>query len=345
MKHFIIVLTDTCKIEETHYIINTSINMYSYRTEVYKNNVLLQVKENTFNSFDNVGTDDQNFINTYTNQHINIRNELCKKVDNVSHNVESNLEKNCSNFNDIQSRISDKEKYIKYSIYMLLIMGLFLLCFILFQTIFKYSDLYINMFYTNKQDKIIYLEKIEAHRHLLGDKCLALAKRKILEDSIITRNHCNMWCEKKTIEDEKCDLLLVYFNTNYSEIRKIQNLKVISKISTSLQYSISPKSDLIELNATGMFNLNIHNRCNHKINVRLKNIILNQSKNEEIVQFKEAKTSFVLQVHQEESFNIFLEPTYYKQFARGKYTGKLEFEISDDHNHTNFSKKIIFVVP
>jgi len=345
MKHFIIVLTDTCSIEGIHYVINTSISMYFYRTEIYKNNVLIQVKENNFSAFENTNSFEQDFINTYTKQHLNMRNELCKRVDNVSNNNENNLEENISNLTGVHSTMQDTSKYKKYSIYILFILGLFLIFFIVFQTIFKYSDLYINMFYTNQKDKITYLEKIEAHKHLLGDKCLALAKREILEDTTITRNNCNMWCEKKTIEDEKCDLFLVYFNTNYSEITKSKRSQLVSKFSTSLQYSVSPKNDVIELNVTSMYNLNIHNTCDHQISVRLKNMMLNQSKNEEIIQFKQAKTSFLLQVDEEQSFHIFLEPSYYKQFARGKYTGKLEFEILDDNNQTNFSKKIIFVVP
>lgn len=334
MKYFVTVLTDTCRVDQVTYVINTSINAFNYRIEVYENTVLIDAIES-----EDIDKNEKDFRKKYQLNHQQIRDKYCVEVDKKIISIKS--KKNHKKEIDKISLLwyIGKNKLIFLSILVSLV---FLA--IAYKKLFVYTDIYIDTFYTHKKDKIIYLETIESDTQFLKKNCLALAKRDILEDEIFTISNCRMWCKKHIIDNDECKISFAYFTSNHVNIPNEIMQKEIDIKKIAIEYIVLPTENILELNVTKEFELRVRNRSNHAITVALKNLILDNSNYEEIVQFKHAKTSFLLETNKEKKFHIFLEPSYYKQFKAGSYTGRLEFDVSYKDHNSFFMKQFSFKV-
>ena len=321
LNHFVIVLTDTCTTDNTRYVVNTSISGFIYKVEVYKDEVLVNaVKINCVTEYSQEINPDF-FLDKYQQAHKKMRQQYCHVAKADISNIEPSFEKKDTHT-------------LKKSVASIVILGV--LTYLFITQIFIYTDIYINIFFSQKVDQLAYLEKVEEKTHKLEKACMLLAKK---EKSIAKIHECQTWCDKRIIAKEQCDLFLAYF---YVKPHKVQMDE--DKNTTDKLYSLSPEQDIIELQASKIFKLKVHNESNHHISVVLKDIILENSNNEEIVQFKEAKTSFMLAQKEEKSFYIYLEPSYYKQFPPTKYSGYLLFDVSYKNNIVASIKKAFYFV-
>ena len=321
LKHFVIVLTDTCTIDNAIYVINTSISGFIYKVEVYKDEVLVNaVKIDCITEY-NQKINPDFFLNQYQQAHKKMRQQYCHIAKADTSNTEFSFEKKDTHM-------------LKKSVASIIILGV--LTYVFITQILIYTDVYINMFFSQKADKLAYLEKVEEKTHKLEKACMLLAKK---EKSIATVHECQIWCDKRIIAKEQCDLFLAYFYVKPHNVQMDEDKNTTNKL-----YRLSPEQDIIELQVSKIFKLNVYNESNHPISVVLKDIILDNSNNEEIVQFKEAKTSFMLAQKEEKSFYIYLEPSYYKQFPSTKYSGYLLFDVSYKNKIVASIKKAFYFV-
>jgi len=306
LKHFVIVHTDTCVVDNTIYVVNTSVNALIYRIEVFKNEILIDKIEVNCMERQEQKNSNQSFVDRYQEAHKKMRTKYCQVLKDKPNNMKVHPE--------------TKRNAIKKSI--LLFFVAVVSIYFLLTNLYIYSDFYINIFYSEKDEKILYLEKIEIKTHKLGKRCILLSKNELNEQSIITAQNCKKWCDKRIIDKDKCDLFLAYFAIKTEE--KV-NIPTLNKQVTS--YKVLPKEENVELSIFKSLQLKIYNESSHQILVTLKEISLDNNTNEEIVQFEQAVTYFTLGIKEEKIFYIFLEPSYYKQFNLGKYTGKLVFDV------------------
>lgn len=339
MKHFVTVLTDTCEVENIHYVIHTSIHILTYKVEVFQDAIRIDATEITCNVLKHTQHNEQLFIEEYQDAHRKMRDKFCTKIEkNIHIPKPDNSIKNDSETKNITNYNIPFKKIIIVSI--LLIGTLWAI----YTYVFIYSDIYLNTFDTN-EEKILYLEEIESHSNILEESCIKLSKKQLRKyEDIITVKNCKSWCQKNIIDTSKCGLLLAYFKVNYTDINlsTVSYQKHIEK--KVLDYKVLPQSNLIALHKTQHFDLMIHNRSEHAILVKLKDLILDHHENEEIVQFQQSITELLLKSDDKKTFSIFLEPSYYTQFDSGKYTGKLRFEVSYKQTKETFIQAFFFMV-
>ena len=324
MNHFVIVRTETCTTKEVIYVIHTSINGFIYKIKVFKNEILIdEIEVNCVKEYTQE-INNQDFINMYQHAHIEMRNKYCevkkKKIDkgNISFQKRDN---------QLFRVLLDSHGLKKYSI-LLIVVGIILFLFI--TKVLLYSDLYIDTFFPKEKDKIAYLEQVERKTNLLGEECILLSKERLTQQGVSTIKSCRKWCSDGIISQESCDLFSAYLFTK-NEVKN--NKKPI------ISYNVFPKENTLELNISKISTLKVENSSDYPINIVLKDIFLNDSEYEEIVQFRKAVTSFFLEADEEKSFYIFLEPSYYKQFSKGTYSGTLLFDVLYKNKLTGHIKK------
>lgn len=315
LNHFVIVQTNTCTKDDVKYVINTSIKAFIYKVEIFKNEVLVDVIEVNCTEKYNQKIDNHFFVNKYQEAHKSIRDNYCYVEEARSNDHSIIFEKKENSFFESMKHANILKKAVLWA----LVLGI--VSYLLIVKMFVYSDIYIDNF-LEEENKITYLEQVELRIHRLEKECTLLSKKQLNPKSLVSLESCKKWCDKGIIAKEKCDLFLAYFFIKMDT--QITNVDT-DEIRTS--YSVLPQEDTIEFNVFEVSQLRIYNKSNHQIFVTLKDIHLDNSNNEEIVQFKQAKISFVLKEEEGKSFHMFLEPSYYKQFEVGKYTGLLLFDV------------------
>lgn len=197
--------------------------------------------------------------------------------------------------------------------------------------------MYINML--DENEKKTYMESIEIKTHYLATHCLTLAKQHRAEDTLFTTKQCTLWCKNKQMDKESCHLINAYIQQNYSVKTKDNN----ESATTAKGYTILPEGTL-RLKKEKHTILQINNLGSSPLTLFVSNLILEQNKNEEIVQFKDGNSQLILDKNKMGEFSIFLEPSYYNQFKSGAYNGHIELTaLQGEKNHT-IIKKFTFMV-
>lgn len=133
----------------------------------------------------------------------------------------------------------------------------------------------------------------------------------------------------------------------YSTQNKKQNQKLIN---TGTNYEFNSYLEVLPKNKIRLYlhkplELIFKNNSNKNIEISLVDKILNDNPHDEIVQFKNGIISGIVSANGEQVFEIYIEPTYYKQFSVGLYSGILTFKITYDNNNSiEISKPYSFQV-
>ena len=335
MQYFVNVLTDTCEIKNNTYVIHTLIHQFTYRIEVFKNGKLIDTGEaKSPEPIDTI------FLTFYKKAHQAMRMKYCtcSKDDVLSYEKKTTT---------LLSKQKPEKKHTQKNTIKIAIISIIVVLFLLYiyTSFFIYSQIYINTFYTNPKEKIVYLEKIENKTHLLSKRCLDLSKKERLEENIFTLDQCEIWCHKHVIQKEMCTLFFSYKARNYYASKKtiVQEKNTTTPSNLSLNYTVLPQKDLLLSNHKDVI-LQINNLNSFALNIYVKKIVLQQSNDEEIVQFRDAISKLQLHANEAKRFIIFLEPSYYKQFKKGHYTGYIEFALNYQGKQSFFNKNFSFVV-
>lgn len=340
MKHFVTVLTDTCKIDQIQYVIHTSIYQYTYKIEVFQDAMSIDSTEVTCHGLATQKNSNQLFITHYQQAHQAMRNKFCE------------VSKNNTDFTEVQIPVQNKHmnyslNSISYFTKKIILLSLFILVslWIGYRYFYIYSDTYIYGLHT-KKEKILYLEKIENDTKIIENTCMSLSqKHPTGHQDIFTIPQCTSWCHKHIIDSNKCTLILAYFkmlDSNTSSSLFPKQVKI--KENKHLTYTIAPKETLIELYQHKSVDISIVNTSTHAILCTLKDITVVETQHDEIVQVKDTISRLIIKTGEKKSFSIFLEPSYYNQFKAGKYTGTIYLEVNYKHTTETFSKAFFFVV-
>lgn len=324
MSHYITVLTDTCEIEKSTYIIHTSIWQSTYRIKVFKDSILIDSVESTIEA-----PTQALFHTAYQEAHKKMRVKYCLSSVKIQHDSKNKSLKDLPKHQTISSNIL-KILLVTIAIGLLFIFWYF--------TVFRYSSVYIHMFHA--EDQKAYMEKIEMHTHSLEKACLALSKKSKIEDALFSTDQCMLWCKKKQIAEESCLLITAYIKQNYPE--KIKGIKE-NNHTKSLNYTIIPEGSL-RLEIKKYTTLQINNLKDSPLKVYVSNLKLYKHKHEEIVQFKDGMSQYILDKNELGKFSIFLESSYYNQFKAGSYEGEIELTVIQGQRQDKVIKQFTFMV-
>jgi hypothetical protein len=165
----------------------------------------------------------------------------------------------------------------------------------------------------------------------------------------------------KSIHKTPKDTPLVSFNKKETPVAKtLQNRENISilktpkltKIKEDLSPSLIKEKDMFVWAPTEnfvideghYFSLSFTNNSNAVVTIELTGRTLKQSPHDEIIQFKDSDIYAKVARGETKIFQIYIEPTYYKQFDKGKYTGTLTFTLNDTKEKTLVTKQFSFEV-
>lgn len=316
MHYYVTVLTDTCKTQT--YVIHTRIYKYKYRIDVFKNGKLIDSSEAT-----SPEPEESVFQSFYKEAHKAMRAKYC---------TDTSIK--ISNKKETQPTMPRVAFYEKKSFLKVILTGIFAvgICLFWYFNMFVYSTRYINTLHGT--EKMVYLEKIEPQVHKLSKNCLALAQKEHIEDEFYTIQRCRKWCVHSQIDEDSCKLFFAYAG---------QKKKVSLENKTSLDYTVLPLENL-ELSTSNDTIVQVNNLGSLPLTVSVKKIILENSKYEEIVQFRHAISHFQIDANEAKKFFLFLEPSYYQQFSKGIYKGQIEFEVKQKDKLSSIVKKFTFEV-
>ena len=105
----------------------------------------------------------------------------------------------------------------------------------------------------------------------------------------------------------------------------------------------TPKEDMV-LDVAHYFPLSFTNNSDMAVHVELTGRSLKESPHDEIVQFKDSDIYANMESGETKVFQVYIEPTYYKQFDKGKYTGTLTFALRYDKEQKIVKKQFSFEV-
>jgi len=125
-------------------------------------------------------------------------------------------------------------------------------------------------------------------------------------------------------------------NINVLEIPKI------TKDEEDLFVWTPPKD--FHLDASHYFPLSFTNNSNVEVSIELTGRTIKQSPYDEIIQFKDSDIYAKVARGETKIFQLYIEPTYYKQFNKGKYTGTLTFTLDDTKEKILVTKQFSFEV-
>ena len=337
---FLVMLEDRCD----KYHIVTSINGLSYRIEVYCEGELEDAVERECNELRLSRDSETLFYSEYFEAHKAYMKKFCTKTlesfpekENELENkniiqdkeVKDNENENEKSNNGIDN-ISDKSRQliqnikdkpytagIILSISLLIILGRFLVC----------NETIIGLFF----NKIDFYEKTEFLCNKLEKKCILLTNTNLDQDTKTSPEDCRNWCKNNIIIKNKCELFLPFFpdlKEEYLDTQYDKNtsnvVNVVKKIEPT--YLIKPKGTIV-LELGKYLELVVINNAMKTFSIELKSLHLDENEYEEIVQFSRGIISLSIEHESSKEFTIFLEPTYYEQFKKGDYHGKMTFDI------------------
>ena len=129
-------------------------------------------------------------------------------------------------------------------------------------------------------------------------------------------------------------------------------IPIVNKVEKELLPNIVKEKDMFiwtpaedfAIDEAHYFSLSFRNNSNSVVSVELTGRTLKQSAYDEIIQFKNSDIYAEVQTGGTKIFQIYIEPTYYKQFNKGKYTGTLTFTLDDTKEKTLVTKQFSFEV-
>lgn len=347
---FTIVLKDVC---EKHTII-TSIKSLTYRVEIFKDGALEDAVEVVCDAL-KMDTEGENlFKEGYTKVHQKYKDKFCQKVKNIrtEDEVSSLVEpkyhfgeenKKYEYIHAAWKRVGETYQKLKayirargYNHRIVLVAALLTIVF-LFIVVGRVliCNEKVIAFFVKEIDKVSYYEQTESFCHKLETGCLKLSKMNLEQDTLLSPKDCRTWCQEKIISVDKCALFLPYFPQEEEKtLHNILKKDAISKMHNSVKreevlkdaYIFTPEKEMV-LYPQKYLELVISNNTESLLKVKLKNIVLNENEHEEIVQFRLGVTALSIAPGDKKRFKVFLEQTYYEQFEKGEYTGKLSFSV------------------
>lgn len=365
--NFELILHDECSIDGQNYSISTSTNGLAYRVEVLENGELVDAIEVECDELRFEPQSEQHFIALYTQAHDETKDKYCtaKKTEALKSSFveEAKIEENPlkedeayevkTSFERLLERIYTGYEQIKHKIrqrgynhrivlpialvgmlFFFVFMGRVLLC----------SDFVEQTFLTQESEKIDYFKQTESFCHKLEKGCVILSKSNMEEANIFTPEACRQWCDEAFIEEQVCALFLPYFPKKEESTSDFEEVPIAlppKKVQPKEAYVFYPK-ETIELFSSGTVEVFVRNHATKNLQVELVKMTLHENEYEEIVQFRKGMTSFYVNKDEEKAFKIFLEPTYYYQFDRGKYTGELTFKVKSEEGKIDEVKKDFF---
>lgn len=196
---------------------------------------------------------------------------------------------------------------------------------------FLCSNYILETFMKDTQQKVSYLERTEFLCHKLEKQCKVLAKGNRDQTYTVTVKQCRDWCEVEILSEETCAVTLPYFPAEklLIPVKKEENTSKQTppvKPKPKNPYRVYPEGK-IELFSSSAIELYVANQTKETMHIATIDLVLNQNNNEEIVQFRKGKSTLTIKSGEEKAFKIFLEPTYYQLFEKGKYDGFIDFEL------------------
>lgn len=323
------VIEDRCD----NYTILTSINGFIYRVEIYSGGQLLDGAEADIGALVASSRDDTVFVKHYTEAHKNFMKKYCKnqkesqfeyidegEVDH--HSIDRNTYTKLSFFSThLKKKINKRNISIA-------IFSLFLLLVILLFRPVACNDSIVGIF-IGDNNLLEYHKNTESMCHKLEDHCKILANTNLDQISLEESEKCRSWCKSGRIENNRCVLFLSLLPKE--EHKKgpsgtLQISKPLPPVVKKEPYIFLPDKK-IELKLGKHYPIKIANQSNMDIKVKLINLVLRKSIHEEIVQFEDGNIEIDIEPNKEGSFGIYLEPTYYEQFQKNSYVGKMVFTI------------------
>jgi ferredoxin len=206
-------------------------------------------------------------------------------------------------------------------------------------------------FFLNDNEKTNYYEQIEPLCHKLEKSCMKLIDKNGPGKQKYSYETCRKWCNNAILSEKVCSTMLPYFppreiiDKPVTEIPlKIEpkkkalskeknvvsepNEKLETEKITAERYMFDPDGKIV-LSAGTLSELHVTNYTEENLIVSLENMQLDGSEHEEIVQFRLGVSRVKIPLGQSKTFKIFLEPTYYAQFKKGKYQGKMFFSVEN----------------
>lgn len=365
--NFEVLLHDECTINGQNYTMSTSTNGLVYRVEVLENGELVDAIEVECDELRFEPHSEQHFIALYTQAHDETKDKYCtaKKTEalksafveevkieekplqedeeyEVKTSFERVLEHIYTWYEQIKHRIRQRSYNHRVVLPIALVGMLFF--FVFMGRILLCSDFVEQTFLTQESEKIDYFKQTESFCHKLEKGCVILSKSNMEQANIFTPEMCRQWCDEAFIEAQACALFLPYFpkkEESTSDFEEVPIAPPLKKVEPKEAYVFYPKDD-IELLSSGTVELFVRNDATKTLQVELVKILLHENEYEEIVQFRKGVTSFDVNKDEEKAFKIFLEPTYYYQFDRGKYTGELTFKVKSKEGKIDEVKKDFF---
>jgi len=343
---FTIVLEDVCD----RYRIITSIENLTYRVEVFIDDALEDAVEIVCDALKMDAARETLFKAEYTKVHQRYKEKFCQKVKHMEAEDEEDTplepkydfeeENNKHEYmHVIWKRVGERYQKLKanirargYNHRVVLVSVLFMvvLLFVGLGRVLMCNENVIT-FFVKQGDKVSYYEETESFCHKLETGCLQLSKMDLEQDTLLSPDECRTWCEDKVIPADKCALFLPYFPEKEVEEPLVVDVKeeptqVAPKVVIKDKYTFLPKEEIVLYPKTYL-ELFVANHSEDVLKVALKKIVLNENEHEEIVQFRLGVTTLSVEAGSKKRFKIFLEQTYYEQFEKGNYIGRLIFSV------------------
>ena len=336
---FFMVLQNSCTVENKTFTITSSINGLIYRVEVKESEALIDAIEVSCQDLRFDPNSETLFEKTYTDAHNEMQAKYCLKEKSeeeehsyVVYKAKKTLPKR-RNFLLLNNQLNSK-------IILSLVLISMLVLFLFLGKIFLCSQFVQDNFLSTKQEKIEYLEKIEPLCHRLEKECKNISAESIENKQAFTIADCQSWCENGIIARDECEDILPALKKRTQPIaHKIPKPKAIV-IQGHNRYNILPKT--IKLLPLNTFTLTFTNHHDTPLYVELLHISLNENDNKEIVQLRDFIFYFDIPTQENKSFKFFLEPSYYRQFMQGKYTGEMTFNLKYENEDMLTLKRDFF---
>ena len=118
--------------------------------------------------------------------------------------------------------------------------------------------------------------------------------------------------------------------------------KPVEKVKEKLLFT---QTEPFELRLGEVFELTVHNPSATPCEIEVKNLDVNESEHDEIVQFSRGISHLTLAPEGRKKFKLFLEESYYRQFVKGTYRGSIDFSVLfESGKKENLSKSFFFEV-
>lgn len=365
---FEVMLHDECVVDGQTYVVTTSTNGLIYRVEILEDHELVDAIEVECDDLRFEPQSEQLFISLYTQAHSETREKYCtvakepeevkstfvEKPTEIEQQVqedemfeaktsfESMLERVHAFYGQVKKKIQDRGYNHRVVLPMALLGMLFF--FLLMGRVLICSDFVEQNFLTQGSEKVAYFKQTESFCHKLEKGCKALSQSNREQAHMFTPEECRQWCEDATIDAQACSMFLPYFPKEEAIVTHYEEAPVEpipSETEPKEAYLFYPQGT-VELLSSGTVELSIHNQTVEVLSVELVDMSLHENEHEEIVQFRKGLTSFYVNKGEEKAFKLFLEPTYYEAFDRGKYTGELTFKVKSKEGKIDEVKKDFF---